>query len=243
MQLHVIIESAGGRETREIRFDRVLNLGSALRDDERAAQHRAEMREIGIEIASDVPAPRIYPLGDWAVTTGQRITVQGERTSGEVEPVVLVDDGQLYVGLGSDHTDRELETAGIPWSKQVCPNVLSPVLWPYEEVRDRWDDAVLRSWADGELYQEVEAGAFLTPEDMVRIVGERVEMPSERTLIFGGTYVSVGAEVRYATRWDLELALPDGPAIRHRYEVDNVLQEIKEPWRVPLTSSRWQALR
>ena len=39
-------------------------------------------------------------------------------------------EGEWYVGIGSDHTDRVLEAVSIRKSKQVCAKPISKELWP-----------------------------------------------------------------------------------------------------------------
>ena len=138
-----------------------------------AKAHQDEVKQIGIAIAFDVPAPRIYPLSSHVVTTADEVTVQGDRSSGEVE-IVLYQGDELWVGVGSDHTDRTLETASIVWSKQACANVLAPTLWRFADIADHWDRCRMRAWVGGELYQDCGVDLFLRPEDMLRILRERV---------------------------------------------------------------------
>lgn len=116
MQISVTIDD--GRTTRpaSLPIARMYNLGSATRKAETAVAHQEEVAKEGIRIALDVPAPRIYPIATHALTTGNEVEAQCSHTSGEVEIVLLVAD-QLYVGVGSDHTDRALEKTSIPWSK------------------------------------------------------------------------------------------------------------------------------
>ena len=58
-----------------------------------------------------------------------RLEVLGPDTSGEVEPVVVALADGLWIGLGSDHTDRKAETMGIALSKQLCGKVMGATLW------------------------------------------------------------------------------------------------------------------
>jgi 4-hydroxyphenylacetate 3-monooxygenase len=231
----VTIESRSGRNTRDFAIRRMLNLGSATRSTDTALAHQQEVAKSGIHVALDVPAPRIYPMGTHALTTGGEVQVQGVDTSGEVEIVLLLAD-QLYVGVGSDHTDRALERTSILWSKQACPNVLAPVLWPFAEVADAWDSFVLKAWVDGKLYQDVGTAAFLRPEDMLRIVRERVPgLPEGGLLIFGGTIVSLDKKLGFGARWDFAIEDPaGGRSIRHGYDVVDILTAVAPPYRVPL---------
>ena len=88
-----------------------------------------------------------------ALDTSDAVFVQSTQTSGEVEIVIYVSD-KIYIGVGSDHTDRALETVSIPGSKQACVNHLATKFWLWDEIADSWDDCILRSWVDGRLYQK-----------------------------------------------------------------------------------------
>ena len=81
----------------------------------------------------------------------------GPKTCGEVEYVIVVKDGKIYIGAGSDHTDRELEAASVPKAKQICAKPIAPTLWDYEELKDHWDSITLwtgrKSPTSGVLWQ------------------------------------------------------------------------------------------
>jgi hypothetical protein len=59
----------------------------------------------------------------------------------------------LWVTVGFDHTNRKAETIGVSLSKQLCAKVIGKDAWRYDEVKDHWEALVLRSCADGEIYQ------------------------------------------------------------------------------------------
>lgn len=235
MELSLDIQSASGTRRAQFPIRRVFNLGSATRDPAVAVPHQEEVAKEGVQIALDVPAPRIYPMPRHLVRTDEELFVHCDETSGEVEIVLLVAD-RLYVGVGSDHTDRALERTSILWSKAVNANILAPVMWPWEEVAARWDQMVLRSWVDGRLYQDVGVNAFLTPLDMLAVLRQRVaSMPERDFIVFGGTYVSVDKTLGYGKRWEFALDDPaGGRSIRHGYDVVNILDEMAPGYRVPL---------
>jgi len=158
---------------------RLYNLGSATREASVAVHHQEEVARAGVTIALHIPAPRIYPIDTFAMTTEDSIGVHGLRTSGEVE-IVLVMTDRLYVGVGSDHTDRDLERGSIVWSKQVNPNILAPTLWDFEEIAGHWDECVIRSRVDGRLYQDVGVNAFLSPHDILKIMEGKSACPACR---------------------------------------------------------------
>jgi 4-hydroxyphenylacetate 3-monooxygenase len=235
--MRVTIADAKGEMSADLRIRRLYNLGSATRDPESARAHQDEVAHIGVKIAFDVPAPRIYPLSPDVLTTAGAIEVQGDRTSGEVE-IVLIKTDDFYVGVGSDHTDRTLEKVSILWSKQACANVLAPKLWRFSEIAAHWDSCRLRSWVDGKLYQDVGVGEFLRPEDLLRLIGERTgSLPARDFAIFCGTYASIDKTVSFGRVWRIELSDPVAQrAISHEYRVDNILAEIRPEFRVPLAA-------
>lgn len=237
MELACTIAPLSGSEvSRTISVQRNYNLGSATRDPDSAKAHQEEVADAGVAIALDIPAPRIYPIAVEALTTGREVQVQSNETSGEVEIVLYVAD-QLYVGVGSDHTDRALEKTSIPWSKQVCSNVLAPTLWQFEDIRDHWDDCVLRSAVDGDLYQDVSVAAFLHPDDILEIMRDRVsKLPERDYLVFCGTYVSIDKTLKFGESWSFELEDPTSDRrIAHSYQVTNLFDGIAKAYRVPLT--------
>jgi len=238
MQVSLEIDDGASRTTRGFPIARMYNLGSATRRAETAVAHQEEVAKEGIRIALDIPAPRIYPIATHALVTGGTVETQSSHSSGEVEIVLLLAD-QLYVGVGSDHTDRALEKTSIPWSKQVTPNVLAPTMWPFEAMRARWDDCVMRSWVDGRLYQDVPVAAFLHPDDVLRILRARVPgMPARDVLVFCGTIVSLDKALGFGRRWEFEMEDPGaGRRIRHGYDVVNLFDPVAEPFRVPIAAA------
>ena len=236
MHFDAHVDSLEGN-SRDAKFNvtRMYNFGSATRNPDTATAHQQEVAKSGIYIALDVPAPRIYPIAAHALTTEENIGVQCDQTSGEVEIVMVVAD-QLYVGVGSDHTDRAIETHSILASKQACANHLAPVLWPYHEIRDHWDDCILRSWVDDRLYQEVSVSAFLKPESMIALLRERVaNVPTRDFVAYSGTIVSVDKKLGFGNQWRYQIEDPtSNRSIEAQYAVTNLLDEVNPPYRVPL---------
>ena len=92
------------------------------------------------------------------LTSGDAIEVLGNQSSGEAECVVYSVDGGLFVGAGSDYTDRKAEAVGVSLSKQMCAKQVSREVWRLDDVAGHWDQLVLRSYAgvgdELRLYQE-----------------------------------------------------------------------------------------
>ena len=234
-QIDVKIDKLDGSTGSEsLRIERMYNFGSATRDPDAAVAHQEEVAKSGIYIASDVPAPRIYPIGLHALETSNTVYVQSAQTSGEVEIVIHVGD-KIHVGVGSDHTDRALETVSIPGSKQACVNHLAPVFWDWDDIANSWDDCIMRSWVDDRLYQEVAVSKFLSPLDILAILRERVNnLPVKNYMVYCGTYVSVDKALGYGNIWRYQLAAPKlNRQIDAQYDVVDILDEVKPGFRVP----------
>lgn len=168
---------------------RLLIAGFTGRDQDAVAAHVEELAEHGI--AGPKRVPSLFPGVPSRVTTRPSITVHGTRTSGEAEFIVTRRDGQVLVGIGSDHTDRELEAHSIIKSKQVCEKPVGPALWRADDVADHWDQLVLRAtaWtADGEevRYQEGTLDAMLTLDALLEEVESRVGAV-EGDILYSGT--------------------------------------------------------
>lgn len=58
--------------------------------------------------------------------------------------MILRAHGQLWLGLGSDHTDRELEAVSVASSKQACPKPIASELWLLADASDHLDHLELR---------------------------------------------------------------------------------------------------
>ncbi len=229
-------EKSGSRKL-AIAPERIYNLGSATREKKSADAHQEEVADIGVKIAFDRPAPRIYPMDTPIVTTADRIGVLNEQTSGEVEIVLVVSD-DLYIGVGSDHTDRILEKTSILWSKQACANVIAPELWRFSEIEAHWDKCRLTMEYDGKPYQDVAVGVFLSPRRILEILRERLlKMPARDFLVFCGTYATVDKKIHFGSRWSFALHDPVlNRAIEHAYTSTNLLDEVRPEHRVPLTA-------
>lgn len=242
MQFSATVASrTGGDSKQDFPIRRMYNFGSATRDPQTAVAHQEEVAKSGIYIAFDVPAPRIYPIGRHSFTMEDEVFVQTEKTSGEVEIVLHMAD-QLYVGVGSDHTDRALETVSIPGSKQACPNHLAGTLWPYAEIADHWDECVLKAWVDDRLYQDVSVAAFMKPEVIIDTLRERVGgVPDRDFTVFCGTIVSVDKALGFGAHWKYSLEDPvTSRNITGDYDVVNILSEVRDGFQVPFFNPQKQ---
>ena len=181
------------------------------RDEAALRHHIEELAAIGVPRPSAVPVFYRNAVSN-VVQTG-RLEVLGPDTSGEVEPVIVALSDGLWVGLGSDHTDRKAETMGIALSKQLCGKVIGSELWRFDEIAGHWDAIIIRAFAtiDGErvLYQEGALAAMRRPEDLIARYGGPL---AANTMMFCGTLGAKGG-IRPAARFEMEL---DDPVLKRR---------------------------
>ncbi len=187
----------------------VLLAGYTGRDRAKVMEHIHELEPLGVKPPPRVPM--IYAVSPDLLTTGDRIEVGTDQTSGEVEFYLLPGGGEWLVGVGSDHTDRAAEAVDIAHSKTLCAKPVSGEVWRYEDVKDHWDRIEIRAWMteDGErrLYQEGRLDAFMRVEDMLAEVRQAGYANPEDALVFGGTLPTVGG-FAFGQRFETELRDP-----------------------------------
>jgi hypothetical protein len=213
----------------ELAVKRVYCIGYAGRNQAKVREHIEELAKIGVPAPPRTPT--VYPVSTYLLTAQPTITVQGKETSGEVEFVLFLQGDKVYISVGSDQTDRELEKGSITKSKQMCEKTVADQLWDLGDVKDHWDSLILRSWVtDGKgkrLYQEGAATALLPVADLIQAVKQETDQSLDGAVIYSGTVPTHGGFV-FAPLWDLELEDPVRKTkITHRYEVKVLEQEMK----------------
>ncbi|MEK9946078.1 MAG: DUF2848 domain-containing protein [Alphaproteobacteria bacterium] len=203
-------------------IDTLVVAGWTGRDKAAMEAHIAELEAIGVPRPATTPC--FYRGATSLLTQAPRIQVVGGETSGEVEFFVLQHNGAIWVGVGSDHTDRALETHSVSLSKQVCAKPIGRTLWPLAALEDHWDALALRSFAtiDGVRmpYQGGPVTTMLPPADLIagyRAAGGTFE---DGTLMFCGT-LAVQGGVRPATRFEIEMHDPKAArTLSHAYDIE-----------------------
>ena len=189
------------------------------RDAGYVEHHIAELQAIGVARPRTVPC--FYRVGANLLTTASEIEVTGPDSSGEAEFVLVSLAEGLFVGLGSDHTDRKVEAYGVTVSKQMCPKPISKELWPFDLVGGHWDSLILRSWVtragETRLYQEGSVNRMLAPEDLIsRYTGGATILPANSAMYCGT--MPLLAPMGAADAFTLELEdLVRGRSLKHSY--------------------------
>ena len=201
----------------------------AIRDSDPAALTRklaeakawkvAEEVRDGVIVSGDAVVAREGRIYEKPVDLAEAEKFLRELSGGEVEFVLLRRGKELFVTVGSDHTDRKAETISVSLSKQLCAKPIARDAWRYDEVKPHWEKLVLRSWIpeNGKdvLYQEGPVSAMRSPEDLL----SRFQKFSSGWAMFGGTFAAKGG-IRPAPRFIMELEDPVlKRKLRHAYEI------------------------
>jgi hypothetical protein len=194
---------------RNVKPDQLVIAGWTGRDAAAVEKHIVELELLGVKRPSRTP---IFYTGSVSrLTTASEIEVLGPQTSGEAEYLLLQQNNVLWVGVGSDHTDRELEAYGVAASKQICDKPIGSQFWRYDDVAAHWDELKLRSSAtingEKQIYQDGSVAQMLPPMELIARYTNGGNRLPENTLMFCGT-VSVHGGIRPADSFECELEDP-----------------------------------
>ncbi len=199
-----------GETPLQLEYERVFAIGYAGRDLKKTQIHIQELEQnLGVPAPKKIPT--IFQCGNYVLTQEENLAFVGEKSSGEVEYVIVVRNGNVFIGLGSDHTDRELEAVNVPKSKQICAKPICRALWAYEELKDHWDEITLSSWMTlngSEVpYQKGTLADILQVEVILKELNERIGRV-DNCVIFSGTVPLLNG-YHYGTRFRCEMADPE----------------------------------
>lgn len=193
-----------GTTEQEFNLDKLIVVGFAGKDVKKTMEHIHELEAEGIKCPKSVPV--VYQCSKAILTTDDTIDVIADKTSGEVEYLVLVRDGKYYIGIGSDHTDRSLEAVSIHKSKQVCLKPYAKDFWAYDEIKDHFDEIKLVSSqvVDGKEV-EYQSGVTCDLLPLERIIAEvQKEISTANSLIYTGT-VPLKDGFKYGSKFSCKL--------------------------------------
>src|SRR5712671_4979065 len=206
--LSLTLSSGATSRLTEVAIDDAIIAGWTGRDPAAVEKHVRELEALGVKRPASTPI--FYRVGAARLTTGDEIEAVGATSGGEVEFVLLQHDGRMWVGTGSDHTDREVETYGVTVSKQMCDKPLAPLFWAYDEVAPHWDRLMLRAHVtEGGarvLYQEGAVAAMMDPKELLARHTPDGRL-ADNTLMFCGTLAARGG-VRPTGHFGFELEDP-----------------------------------
>ena len=181
---------ADGKATEmTVMYNQLLAIGYAGRNIAKTMEHIKELEEqLGVPAPKTIPT--IFQMSNMLLTQDPDIDFVGNNTCGEVEYIIITQGDEIYIGLGSDHTDRKLESASVPKAKQVCPKPIGHDIWKYSDLKDHWDSIKLNSYqtVDGKEipYQQGTLADILPVEHLLKELRERIGDVSH-CVIYSGT--------------------------------------------------------
>ena len=219
VRLELTLHERGETACQDVTINRLIVAGWTGRDPLAVEKHIAELEALGVSRPASTPI--FYRASVTRLNTAEVIEAVGESSGGEAEYLLLRHGGRLWVGLGSDHTDREVEKYGVTVSKQMCDKPMASHFWAYDEVAPHWDQLILRSYVveNGErrVYQEGTLAAMLPPRALLSRFGE--DNMGDGTLMFCGTLSARGG-VRPTPEFTFAMEDPVlGRKIAHGYRV------------------------
>ncbi|WP_339062097.1 DUF2848 domain-containing protein [Tepidibacillus marianensis] len=226
MKNYLTLTVQGDSKTLELEVKKIFNAGYAGRNQALVQEHIDELAKVGVPAPTTTPT--LYPISNYLATTSDNLQVQHGETSGEIEYVLIWADGELYVTVGSDHTDRNLENYSVPKSKQACPNVIPPEVWKFDDVKDHWDELELECWVTKggkrDLYQKAKLAALLSPDEWSETF-DRLSVAEDGNIFYSATVNTVGNMLVFGDQYEIELKDPVlNKSIKHAYHVE-VLQK------------------
>lgn len=170
--------------------------------------HIRELEALGVPAPGAVPL--FYRVAAQQLTQSFELEVVGEQSSGEAEPFIFFTQGEWWVSLASDHTDRQLETVSVALSKQVCVKPVANTAWRMSEVLEHWDSLQLTSQIkeNGEWvnYQQGTLAALLPPSELIQRYSA-IKQPGEGLGLSCGTLTAIGG-IRPANEFRMDLYDP-----------------------------------
>ncbi|MEQ8586387.1 MAG: DUF2848 domain-containing protein [Thalassobaculaceae bacterium] len=189
------------------------------RDKAAIDHHIEELAEIGVPGPSTVPL--YYRVAVEQLTQGEHVQVIGGDSSGEVEPVLVATEGGLYLTVGSDHTDRKVETYSIAVSKQMCPKVIGTTAWPVS-LDDDLDgfELAARATIDG-AEQVYQTGTLALIRPLKELVAGYGGLKPGTVMLCGTVPVTGG--IRPAERLALSITDPvSSRTLSHAYDIETL---------------------
>jgi hypothetical protein len=222
----VSADGARAIELRSIEPTALVVAGWTGRDVAAIEHHIEELAAIGVPRPSSVPL--YYRVAAQLLTQSPAIEALGDQSSGEAEPVFFFSQGEWWLSVASDHTDRRVESYSVAVSKQMCGKPVAQVAWRWRDVQAHQDEIELHSriledgrWVDyqrGTLasirplaaLRDGMPGGDAAPEGLFMTCGTLGALPNAK-----------GEGIRPAAQMEIELRDPRlQRRIVHRYAVN-----------------------
>lgn len=177
----------------------------------------------GNEPSADMPL--YFPVSPYLLTNEDRIIVQGKHTAGEVEYVALKFENEIYMTVGSDHSDWMCESFSVAKSKQLCPKVIARQMILHRELRPHRDEIKLSSFIESGSRKAPYQSAYLA--DLMRL-GSLIRycplnLDFNGAVLFSGTVPSIADRPVFSNHFFFQLELARfNFRILHDYAIETV---------------------
>ena len=196
------IVTKNGNEELELIPKNVYVVGYSGSNKEKTMAHIKELEE-QLNVAPPKKIPTVFEVSKELLTQDKDLVFVDDMTSGECEYIIMIKDGTIYIGLGSDHSDRRLEALSVPKAKQICLKPISKDFWKYDEIREHFKKIKLNSKIDAENYQMGTLADIMSVEDILKELEDRIG-PMDNVIIYSGT-VPLVKGYTYGKNFYLEL--------------------------------------
>jgi len=198
------------QETASVDIDSLVLAGWTGRDAAKVQEHIDELAEHGVAAPSQTPM--FYRTSASLIGQAPQLEVLGPDTSGEVEYVLFRCEGETWVTVGSDQTDRKREgEIGVALSKQLAGKVIATEAWRLDDVIGHWDQieiaAEIVTGGQRETYQRAVLGDIKRPEDLIAGATDGAAELPDGLLLMSGTPPAIGG-IRGADRFEMLLRDP-----------------------------------
>jgi hypothetical protein len=168
-------------------------------------------------------APHFCPVSPYLLTHENRIVVQGKHTSGEVEYVAIRHQDEIYISVGSDHSDRQAESFSLAMSKQLCPKVVARQAILHRELRPHRDGLKLSASVQSHdrivPYQQGSLADLMRLGSLIRNCP--FDLNFNGAVLFSGTLPTISGIPSFSRRFYFQMDLPGSKlSISHDYEVE-----------------------
>jgi 4-hydroxyphenylacetate 3-monooxygenase len=176
--------------------------GYTGRDRAMVQKHIDELAHEGIAPPPEVPM--WYEMPPAILTTSDAIETASPQSCGECEPVIIGIGDALYLGIGSDHTARDVEREDIKKSKAVCPKPIGTSLVRVDAFGSDFDAVTIESWIDGEPYQ---SGTFAQITALATLLDGFKSRKNVRSFaLFCGTVPLLTHGFRFGTKFSATIS-------------------------------------
>lgn len=223
MKLNLEIVSLESDKRRTVEFEPILIVCAEFAREKQILGGDQKALLDKIEGLGSALVPHFFPLSPYLLTNKDKIVVQGRHTSGEVEYVALKFENEIYITVGSDHSDRHAESYSLHKSKQLCNKVMARHMILHRELRAYWSEIRLSSFVSSQdrkvLYQSALVADLMRLGSLIRRCPLNIDF--EGAVLFSGTIPTIGDIPVFTSHFYFQMDLPRFDfSIAHDYAVE-----------------------